>query len=86
MPVTDSAIATAVLLQKWISSHAPTAEIEGLLNLASFVIGDRDWAQKWLSELALALDNRSPIELIGEKEGFERIKTLLMRIECGVLA
>ena len=80
------ASSVAVLLQQWIKSHAPTNQIEEITLLATTVLGDKDKAQKWLSEPNVAMDNRPPIELIGEKDGFERVKNLLLRVEYGVLA
>ena len=70
----------------WIAAHLPTSQIEEILKLAAAVLGDREKAAKWLSRPRLALDNRAPIHLIGEKDGFERVQHLLLRIEYGVLA
>ena len=85
-PASASALTTHALVQVWVSRHAPTAQIEQIASLASAVIGDREQALQWLSEPKVALDNNAPIDLIGEQDGFERVKALLMRIECGVLA
>jgi hypothetical protein len=74
------------LFLRWIISHVPTAEIEEITALASAVLEGRDKAVKWLSEPNLATDSRPPIDLIGEQQGFERVKNLLLRIEFGVLA
>ena len=76
----------AALAQRWITGHLPAAEIEEISTLASAVIGDRSKATQWLSEPNIATDNRAPIDLIGEKDGYERVKSLLLRIEYGVLA
>ncbi len=78
--------ATAELVQRWMQNHAPTTQIEEISILASAVIGDRDKATKWLSESNPAMDNRPPIDLIGEKDGYDRVKNLLLRIEYGALA
>jgi hypothetical protein len=78
--------ATVALIQHWIKNHVPTTQIEEISILASAVIGDQDQAVKWLSEPNLAMDNRPPIDFIGEKDGYERVKNLLLRIEYGVLA
>jgi hypothetical protein len=74
------------LVRHWIKTHVPTAQIEEITALAYTVIEDEDQAVRWLSEPCLATDNRPPIDLIGEKNGFERVKNLLLRIEYGVLA
>lgn len=55
-------------------------------DLADEVFGDNLVAMEWIDDKNLALDNRAPIELIGTEEGFERVKTLLLRIQYGVLA
>ena len=78
--------AAAVLMRQWIKRHVPTTQIEEISTLASAVIGDKDKAVKWLSEPNPAMDNRPPIDLVGEKDGYERVKNLLLRIEYGVLA
>lgn len=78
--------AAKVLVQEWAKRHAPTDQIEEISTLASVVIGDPQRALRWLSEPNLAIDNRSPIDLIGEKDGSERVKNLLLRAEFGVLA
>lgn len=77
---------TTVLIGHWIEHHLPTAQIEQISALATAVIGDKGQATKWLSDPNLALDNRPPIDLIGEKDGYERVQSLLLRIEHGDLA
>lgn len=81
-----AARATAELVQRWVQNHVPTTQIEEISILASSVLGDSSEATKWLSESNLATDNRPPIDLIGEKDGYDRIKNLLLRIEYGALA
>ena len=76
----------AALAQQWLNHHMPTNEIEEISALAADVLEDAEQGVRWLSTPNLATDNRAPIELIGEKDGFERVKNLLMRIEYGVLA
>ena len=76
----------ALLAQQWLTSHIPTTQIQDIATIAADVFGDEHSSVKWLSEPNLATDNRAPIELMGEKDGFERVKNLLMRIEYGVLA
>lgn len=78
--------APVALAQQWIRRHMPTAQIEQISAIATQVLEDEEAGVKWLSTPNLATDNRAPIELIGEKDGFERVKNLLMRIEYGVLA
>lgn len=74
------------LLGCWIDAHVPTAQIEEITSLATTVLEDADKAITWLSAANPATDGRAPIELMGEPQGFERVKNLLLRIEYGVLA
>jgi hypothetical protein len=78
--------ATVALIQHWVRNHVPTTQIEEISIQATAVIGDRDKAVKWLSEPNTAMDNRAPIDFVGEKDGYERVKNLLLRIEYGALA
>ncbi len=74
------------LVQHWIKAHVPTAQIQEIAVLAFTVLDDKNQAVKWLTEPNLATDNRPPIDLIGERDGFDRVKNLLLRVEYGVLA
>ncbi len=78
--------AAGFLVREWARRHAPTARIEEISTLASVVIGDPQSAIRWLSEPNLATDNRPPIDLIGENDGYEHVKKLLLRAEFGALA
>jgi Protein of unknown function (DUF2384) len=79
-------LVSSKLLGCWIDAHIPTAQIEQITALATMVLEDRDKAVQWLSAANPATDDRAPIELIGEPQGFERVKNVLLRIEYGVLA
>lgn len=85
-PIEGRSLDISKLEEAWIKGHLPADEIEEISTLASAVIGDKSKATQWLSEPNLATDNRAPIDLIGEKDGYERVKNLLLRIEYGVLA
>ena len=50
------------------------------------MFGDATAAMEWLQDPNLATYNKPPISLLGSDEGFEHVKTLLMRIEYGNLA
>ena len=63
----------------------PSAQIEEITALASSVLEDPDKAVLWLSHPNAATDDSPPINLIGESNGYERVKNLLLRIEYGVL-
>ena len=75
-----------ILAQQWVEHHVPAKQIRDISAIAADVLGDEQEGVRWLSESNLATDNRAPIELMGEKDGFERVRNLLMRIEYGVLA
>lgn len=74
------------LFEHWVKAHAPTNQIHRINALAISVIGDEVRALNWLKEPNPATDNRAPIELLGEPQGYERVTNLLLRIEYGVLA
>lgn len=73
------------LTASWINENLPADDIETIRSLARDVFGDRVIASEWLQRPNLATDNRPPIALLGTQEGFHRVKTLLQRIEYGVL-
>jgi uncharacterized protein (DUF2384 family) len=77
---------TRDLLGQWLKAHAPLVQIREIEALAAAVIGDRQLAFRWLSEPNPATDGKAPIDLLGDESGFDRVKTLLLRIEYGVLA
>jgi len=53
---------------------------------AEDVFGIPEVAGKWLQEPNLATDGQPPIVLLGSDGGYARVKTLLDRIDYGVLA
>ncbi|SAK89111.1 antitoxin [Caballeronia catudaia] len=61
-----------------------------LLRLASIteqsidVLGSKEAAEQWLSQPAIGLDQRRPIDLLQSSEGAELVKTLLTRMDYGV--
>ncbi len=77
---------TANLVTQWIRTHAPVGQIREIEALAEAVIGNKQQAHRWLSDPNLALGDKAPIDLLGSEQGYERVKTLLLRIEYGVLA
>jgi uncharacterized protein (DUF2384 family) len=74
------------LVRHWIENHVPVSQIQEITSLAINVLGDTNQALDWLMHPNLATDNKPPVDLIAEQEGFERVKNLLLRIEFGVLA
>ncbi len=82
----SAALISPELLGYWVNAHVPTAQIIEITSLATEVLEAHEKAVKWLSDPNPATDGRAPIELIGEPQGFERVKNLLLRIEHGVLA
>lgn len=48
------------------------------------VFGSQDDAEEWLQKPALALDGRTPVELLETTAGAEMVETLLTRIDYGV--
>ncbi|HSU58520.1 MAG TPA: MbcA/ParS/Xre antitoxin family protein [Bryobacteraceae bacterium] len=58
-----------------------------ITQLAIEVFEDANYAAAWLNERNVALDNRSPAEVVmSDPKGTEVVKNLLLRIQYGVLA
>lgn len=55
-----------------------------LLAKATDVFGSRAEAERWLKTPAIALEQRSPLELLGSPAGVELVEQLLGRLEYGV--
>jgi uncharacterized protein (DUF2384 family) len=53
---------------------------------AAEVFGSAEIARRWLQEPNLAIDGRPPMELLDSESGYARVRTLLDRIDYGVLA
>jgi uncharacterized protein (DUF2384 family) len=47
--------------------------------------GDRGAADRWLSSPARGLGSCTPDSLMGTKEGIEKVRTLIGKLERGVL-
>jgi Protein of unknown function (DUF2384) len=73
-----TASAVIPMLDAWVP--------EKILTLAEKVFGDNQAADKWLTQPNLMLDNKAPIDLLDTPAGFNIVRTLLLRIEYGVLA
>ncbi len=41
------------------------------------------WLERWMSEGVPALAGRRPADLVGTPEGFESVKTVLLRMQSG---
>lgn len=58
-----------------------------ITQLAIEVFEDENYATAWLKERNVALDGRSPMEVVmSDRKGTEVVKNLLLRIQYGVLA
>lgn len=55
-----------------------------ILNTASRVFGDQQAAERWLNSPAIALEQRSPMDLLTTPAGAEIVEQLLGRLEHGV--
>ncbi len=55
-----------------------------ITDLAQSALGTRNLAEQWLIQPAIALEGRSPLELLGTPPGVDAIKEFLTRIEHGV--
>jgi len=66
-----------------------TARMNRILNLqkhAEEIFGDSEIAKRWFQHPNLATDGQPPITLLGSENGYVRVKTLLDRIDYGVLS
>lgn len=61
-------------------------ELAGLIEHATDVFGDKAVAERWMETPNLATDDQPPMTLLGSEEGYLRVKTLIDRIDYGVLA
>jgi hypothetical protein len=86
IPGVVRSLPTQALVQHWIDKKVPVSQIDEINTLATEVLESADAALNWLQEPNVATDNKAPIEIIGEPFGLERVKSLLLRIEYGVLA
>lgn len=66
------------------ANESPLAE-GSVLERAIAVIGDRSSAMRWLGTPVRALDYATPISLMHNVDGCERVLAVLGRIEHGVL-
>jgi len=64
------------------STEMAQAEI---LRRAIEVIGSEDEAMRWMGTPVQALDYATPISMLYDKRGFEAVRTVLGRLEHGVL-
>jgi len=70
-----------------MAAHSPlTPQKPNIPDLAVMVFGDEQVAKRWLVHPNLSLNDQSPADLLESSDGTERVKTLLLRIEYGVLA
>jgi len=53
---------------------------------AEEIFGDVEIANRWLQHPNLATDGKAPMALLAAEGGYARVKTLLDRIDYGVLA
>lgn len=66
------------------SKHAYDSRYAEVKRRAGEVFGSQEKATRWLSERALGLGGRRPIELLASSEGYEQVLDFLTRIEFGV--
>ncbi len=52
--------------------------------IAEKVLGTRELAESWISQPALALNGKRPMDLLTTTPGIEVVKALLTRLEFGV--
>jgi putative toxin-antitoxin system antitoxin component (TIGR02293 family) len=60
--------------------------LESVRAMAEEVLGSAEAANEWLSNEAMGLEFRKPIDLLSTSPGAEAVKTLLQRMKYGVYA
>jgi putative toxin-antitoxin system antitoxin component (TIGR02293 family) len=60
--------------------------LESVRAMAEEVLGSTEAANEWLSNEAMGLEFRKPIDLLSTSPGAEAVKTLLQRMKYGVYA
>lgn len=55
-----------------------------VLMQATHTLGNRKSAERWLGSPVLALNRRSPCEMLTEPSGYPEVRDVLLRIEYGV--
>jgi putative toxin-antitoxin system antitoxin component (TIGR02293 family) len=74
------------------STRLTAAQSDRLYRLARIVaravevFGDESEAKQWLNEPKLALNGRSPLEVVSTEPGVEQVDIMLGRIEHGIFA
>ena len=68
------------------SLHARESRIREMVNLATDIFGSEKVAVDWLNHPNIATDNKPPMALLETKSEGDRVKSLLIRIDYGVLA
>ena len=58
--------------------------MQEVADMATRVLGTRELAEHWLTQPALALDGRRPLDMLTTADGIEAVKDLLTRMEFGV--
>lgn len=66
------------------SEHDYNARYAEVKRRAEAVFSSPEKANRWLSERALGLGGRRPVELLVTSEGYEQVLDFLTRIEFGV--
>lgn len=68
----------------WIPETAVAGE--PVIALAKRVFGDPTKADRWLREPKQSLGGRTPLEIIDDEVGEQRVREMLYRIEHGMFA
>ena len=63
---------------------AAQVDVDGVIERAAEVLGDREKALRWLGTPVRALDYATPISLLSDPAGKERVLTILTRMEHGI--
>lgn len=73
------------LAETWASHHITVQSLTQILAIAGEAFDDRDKGIRWLQEPNIQTGNKPPISLIGTKDGFKVVETVLRQIQYGVI-
>jgi len=68
------------------TSPAPLPAYAEILQLATRVFEDGEYALSWVREPNMALEGQAPVDFLNRPNGLEIVKNVLLRIQYGVLA
>ncbi len=70
----------------WAAANIPEGQIGSVMELATHIFEDAQFAEEWLNRPNPATDYKPPISLLGTENGLKRVKNLIHRLAYGIVA